>query len=86
MGRSIPWTATATEYDANREFCKNIDLGPVYIEQHNRSTLIPEGTSFSLVYVMKFCGCMRMLSPLLVHSLRKEMQNSLIKMKEILEK
>lgn len=85
MGRSMPWTATATEYDANRKFGKNIDSGSVFIEQHNTYTSTPEGTRFSMMYDMKFRGCMRLLSPMIVHAMRKEMKNSLNKMKQVLE-
>jgi hypothetical protein len=38
-----------------------------------------------MVYDMKFSGGMRVLSPLIVLSMRKEMKNSLIKMKQVLE-
>ena len=86
MGRPVPWTATATEYEADRKFGKTIDSGSVVIEQHNTYTLTPEGTMFSMVYDMKFSGGIRLLSPLIVRSMRTEMKNSLMKMKQILEK
>jgi len=85
MGRSMPWTGTVTEYDANRTFRKNIDSGSVFIEQHNLYTPTPDGTKFTMIYDMRFSGCIRLLSPLIVHSMRKEVKNSLIKMKGILE-
>ena len=85
MGRSMPWTATATQYKVNEKFGKNIDSGSVVIEQHNTYTPTPEGTMFSMVYDMRFSGGMRVLSPLIVRSMRREMKNSLMKMKQILE-
>lgn len=85
MGRSMPWTSTATEYDANRTFGKNIDSGSVIIQQHNTYTPTPDGTRFSMAYDMRFSGCMRLLSPMIVHSMRTEMKNSLVKLKGILE-
>ena len=85
MGRSMPWTSTVTEYDVNRTFGKNIDSGSVFIEQHNRYTPIPEGTKFTMRYDMKFSGFIRLMSPMIVSSMRKEMKNSLINMKQILE-
>ncbi|KUG14889.1 hypothetical protein ASZ90_015466 [hydrocarbon metagenome] len=81
----MPWTATATEYEVNRKFEKTIDSGSVVIEQHNTYTPTPEGTMFSLVYDMSFSGGMRVLSPLIVRSMRTEMKKSLMKMKQILE-
>jgi len=86
MGRPVPWTATATEYEADRKFGKTIDSGSVVIDQHNTYTPTPEGTMFSMVYDMKFSGGIRLLSPLIVRSMRTEMKNSLMKMKQILEK
>ncbi|MCE5298133.1 MAG: SRPBCC family protein [Methanoregulaceae archaeon] len=85
MGRSMPWTATVTEYEANRKFGKNIDSGSVFVEQHNICTPTTEGTIFGMVYDMKFSGCMRLMSPMLVRAMRKEMKNSLVKLKQVLE-
>ena len=85
MGRLMPWTATATEYEVNSRFGKIIDSGSVVIDQHNTYVPSPEGTVFSMVYDMRFSGRTRLLSPLIVRSMRKEMRNSLVKMKEILE-
>ena len=85
MGRSMPWTSTVTEYDANKKFGKNIDSGSIFVEQHNLYTPTPDGTRFTMIYDMKFSGFMRLMSPMIVGSMRKEMKNSLIKMKQILE-
>jgi hypothetical protein len=85
MGRSMPWTATATEYEPDRKFVKKIDSGPVFIEQHNSYTPIPAGTKFTITYDMKFRGCMRILSPFIVNAMRKEIQKSLGKVKQIVE-
>ncbi len=85
MGRSMPWTSTVTEYDANRTFGKNIDSGSVFIKQHNTYAPTPEGTKFTMVYDMRFSGFIRLMSPMIVRSMRKEMKNSLINMKGILE-
>jgi len=85
MGRSMPWTSTVTEYDANKKFGKNIDVGSVFIEQHNLYTPTQDGTKFTMMYDMKLSGCIRLVSPMIVRSMRKEMKNSLINMKQILE-
>lgn len=85
MGRSTPWTATATEYEANRKFGKNIDSGSVFVEQHNTYTPSPEGTIFGMIYDMKCSGCMRLMSPMLVRAMRKETKNSLVRLKQVLE-
>jgi uncharacterized membrane protein len=85
MGRSMSWTAKATEYEANKKFGKNIDSGSVLIEQHNTYTPTKEGVKFTIIYDMKVTGCLRLLSPMIVRSMRKELKKSLINLKQILE-
>ena len=86
MGRSMPWTATATEYEVNWKFRKNIDSGSVFIDDHYTYLSIPGGTKVTMSYDMKFSGCMRILSPFIVNAMRKEMKKSLINVKQIVEK
>ena len=85
MGRSMPWTATATEYEPNKNFGKNIDSGSVFIEQHNSYTPLPAGTRFTICYDMKCSGFMRILSPFIVNAMRKELKKSLVNVKQIVE-
>jgi hypothetical protein len=85
MGRSMAWTAKATEYEANKKFGKNIDSGSVLIEQHNTYTPTKDGVKYTIVYDMKFTGFLRLLSPMIVSSMRKELKMSLINVKQILE-
>lgn len=66
-------------------FGKNIDSGPVFVEQHNTYAPTPGGTKFGMIYDMKFSGCMRLISPMIVRATRKEMKNSLVKLKQVLE-
>ena len=65
MGRSMAWTAKATEYEANKKFGKNIDSGSVLIEQHNTYTPTKEGVKFTIIYDMKVTGCLMLLSPMI---------------------
>lgn len=85
MGRSMAWTAKLTEYEANKKFGKHIDSGSVLIEQHNTYTPTKDGVKFAIVYDMKFTGFLRLLSPMIVSSMRKELKKSLINVKQILE-
>ena len=85
MGRSMAWTAKATEYEANKKFGKNIDSGSVLIEQYNTYTPTKDGVKFTIMYDMKFTGSLRLLSPMIVSSMRKELKKSLINVKQILE-
>jgi hypothetical protein len=85
MGRTMKWTATATEYEPNRKFGKNIDSGSVLIEQHNTYNPVKEGLRFTIAYDVKVNGFLKILSPMIVSSMRKELQKSLVNLKQILE-
>ena len=85
MGRTMQWTAQVTEYMKNRKFGKNITSGSVFIEQHNTYNPSKEGLKFTIVYDMKVNGVLKLLSPMIVSSMRKELKKSLGNLKQILE-
>ncbi|HMA06063.1 MAG TPA: SRPBCC family protein [Methanomicrobiales archaeon] len=85
MGRTMPWTAKATEFEANRRYGKNIDSGPVTIEQHNAYQSVEGGTRFTILYDMKVGGFMKLMSPMITGSMRKELKKSLGNLKKVLE-
>ncbi len=85
MGRSMKWTGKATEYEANRNFGKNITSGPMTIEQHNTYDPIEGGIKFTIMYDIKVGGFLKLFSPMLVSSMRKELKKSLGNLKSILE-
>jgi hypothetical protein len=85
MGRSMTWTARATEYEPPDKFGKIITSGSVRIDQHDTYTPIPQGTKFTLVYDMKVSGPLLVISPLLVHAMRAELKKSLGNLKHVLE-
>jgi hypothetical protein len=85
MGRTMKWTARATEYELATKFGKAISSGSVFLEQHNTYYPTMTGTRFTLVYDMKVSGPLILLSPMLVHSVRKELKKSLSNLKQILE-
>jgi len=85
MGRTMKWTATAIEYEPDRKFGKNINSGSVLIEQHNTYSPTKEGLRFTIVYDVKVNGFLKLLSPMMVSSMRKELKKSLVTLKKILE-
>jgi hypothetical protein len=85
MGRSMEWTAKATEYKPPSKFGKEITSGSVFIEQHNTYNPTMTGMRFTLIYNVKVGGPLMLLSPMLVHSIRKELKKSLNTLKQILE-
>jgi hypothetical protein len=85
MGRTMKWTAKATEYEVNKKFAKNITSGSVFIEEHNTYSPTKDGLRFTLAYDMKVSGFLKLLSPMMVSSMDKELKRSLINLKKILE-
>ncbi|MDD1655126.1 MAG: SRPBCC family protein [Methanomicrobiales archaeon] len=85
MGRSMPWTAKVTEFEANRGYGKKIDSGAVIIEQHNTYHPMEGGTRFTILYDMKVGGFLKILTPLMASSMRKELKKSLGNLKGVLE-
>jgi len=85
MGRTMQWTARATECEPPRKFGKNITSGSLFIEQHNTYTPTTDGMKFTLTYDVNANGFLKVLTPMMVSSMRKELQKSLINLKQILE-
>jgi len=85
MGRTMKWTAQATEYEKNKKFGKNITSGSVFIEQHNTYNPTKDGLKFTIVCDMKVNGFLKLLSPMIVSSMQKELKKSLGTLKQILE-
>jgi uncharacterized protein YndB with AHSA1/START domain len=85
MGRTMPWTAKATEFEANRKYGKNIDSGPMTIDQHNTYLSVEGGTKFTILYEMKVGGFLKLMSPVLAGSMRRELKKSLGNLKRVLE-
>ena len=85
MGLSMKWTAKATEYEPNKKFGKTITCGSLTNEQHNTYDPIEGGTRFTIVYNMKIGGLMKLISPMIVSSMRKEPKKALSNLKGILE-
>jgi hypothetical protein len=52
MGRSMRWTAIATEYESNKKWGKNITCGSLAIEEHVTYNPVERGTTFTIFYDM----------------------------------
>ena len=85
MGLCMKWTATATEYEPNRNFGKIVTSGPITIEQYNTYDPIEEGTKFTITYNIKVGGLMKLFSPIVVIMIRKGLKKALSNLKGILE-
>ena len=85
MGLSMKWTAKVAEYEPNRKWAKNITCGSMIIEEHVTYDPIEGRIKFTIVYDMKVGGFLKLFSPMVVCSMRKETKKSLSNLKSILE-
>jgi hypothetical protein len=85
MGLNMKWTANVTEYEPNRKWIKNITSGNIIIEEHMIYDPLERGINFTIVYDMKVGGFLKLFSPMVVSSMRKETKKSLGDLKRILE-
>ena len=85
MGLSMKWTPKVTEYELNKKWAKNITSGSMRIEEHMTYDSTGGGIGLTIVYDMKVGGFLRLFSPMVVSSMRKETKKSLGSLKSILE-
>ena len=86
MGLSMKWTAEVTEYAQNIKWTKNITSTGMRLSEHVTYEPIGEGINFTIRYDMKIVGLMKLFSPMIVSTMRKETIKSLAQLKSILEK
>ena len=85
MGLSMKWTAVATEYELNKKWTKNITSGSITIDERVVYEPVDERIKFTIVYDMKIGGLMKLFSPMIVSSMRRETKKSLSNLKSVLE-
>ena len=85
MGLSMKWTAKVTEYESNGKWAKNITCGSMIIEEHVTYDPTEGRVKFTIVYDMEVGGFLKLFSPMVVSSMRKETKKSLSNLKSILE-
>lgn len=85
MGLSMKWTARTTEHVPYTKYGKTITSMALINEQHNTYSPVEGGTRFTIVYDLKIRGIFKLLSPVLVSRMRKELRKSLANLKGVLE-
>jgi uncharacterized membrane protein len=85
MGQNMPWESEVTECEPNKSWAETITSGSTII--HERLTLEPleDGTRLTLVYDMRTGGILKLLSPLIAGTMRRQTQRNLNRLKHILE-
>jgi len=85
MGLSMKWTAKTTEYKPDSKWGKTITSGSIVIKEQLTFDPQGQGVKFTIVYDMKIGGFLKLFSPMVVSTMRKETKKSLINLKNILE-
>jgi len=85
MGQTSEWTAKLTEYVPHKKWGKVITSGSVVIDDQLVFDPVEGGTKFTVVYDVKVGGFLKLLSSMIVSSMRNQMKLDLISLKSILE-
>ena len=85
VGQTSDWTAESTEYAQNRNWGKVITSGSIVIDDRLMFDSTESGTEFTMTYDVKVSGLLKLASPVIVSSMRKQLKQDLINLKRILE-
>ncbi len=85
MGLRMPWTSKITGYEQDKKWHETIVSGSTLIEEDLTFDPIEGGTKFTNVYDMKVGGFLKLLSPMIISYMQKEMKANLAKLKDQLE-
>ena len=85
MGQTSKWTAKVIEYQPHERWGKIIDSGSVIIDDKLIFAPTEGGTGFTMVYDVKVSGFLKLLSSMIISSMRKQLKTDVINLKNILE-
>jgi Polyketide cyclase / dehydrase and lipid transport len=85
MGQTSEWTAKMTEYEPYKRWGKVIDSGSLVIDDKLVCDPAEGGTRLTMVYEVKVGGILKLLSPMIISSMRKQLKLDLASLKAILE-
>lgn len=85
MGQTSEWTAKMTEYEPYKRWGKVIDSGSLVVDDKLVCDPAEGGTRLTMVYEVKVGGILKLLSPVIISSMRKQLKLDLASLKGILE-
>ena len=85
MGWTFKWTAKVTEYTLNKKWAKVIDSASVVVDEQLIFNSMEGGTGLTIIYDVKVSGLLRLISSMIVGSMRKQFKVDIINLKNILE-
>jgi uncharacterized protein YndB with AHSA1/START domain len=85
MGRLMALTARVAEYEPNKKWGGSVSLPGIQMEEHFTFDSREGGTNLTRVYDMQLHGFLKLLSPMVISSMRNGSKKSLSNLKSILE-
>jgi uncharacterized protein YndB with AHSA1/START domain len=85
MGRRTEWISKVTEYELDKVWVENITSGSMQFEERLLFDPVEGGTKLTVVSVTRFGGFLKLLSPMVACTMRKQIRESLSNLKSILE-
>ncbi len=85
MGRRDEWTSEVTAYEPSKRVEQKIIWGPMSMEQTLSFDPVEGGTRYTQVGEGETAGVFKVAGPIVNRAMRKQLEGSLAKLKEILE-
>jgi uncharacterized protein YndB with AHSA1/START domain len=85
MGQTSEWTGKVTEYEPHKRWGKVIDSKSTIIDNKLIFDPTEGGTRFTMLWDVKVSGFLKLLSPMILSLMRKQLKVDLINLKSILE-
>jgi uncharacterized protein YndB with AHSA1/START domain len=85
MGRRDEWTSEVTAYEPSKRVEQKIIWGPMSMEQTLTFEALEGGTRYTQVGEGETGGIFKVAAPIVNRTMRKQLEGSLAKLKEILE-
>jgi uncharacterized membrane protein len=85
MGMKMKWTSIVNKCEPNKKWSETIISGSSRIDEQLSFDAADGSTKFTLAYDMKAGGILKLLSPLIVSTTRKQLRENLGTLKRMLE-
>ena len=85
MGMRMKWIAEVTGWEKNKRYAEKITTGSSVINVKLLFEPVEEGTKLTMAREMQMGGLLNLLSPLMVKTVRKQSDESLKNLKNIIE-
>ncbi|MFA5056380.1 MAG: SRPBCC family protein [Dehalococcoidia bacterium] len=85
IGHTNNWTAKTVECEPNKSFGADTTGPGIIMKEHYTYSSVNGGTKFTIVYDIRMFGLYKLSSLMVISNMRKELKNSLINLKSILE-